>query len=66
MKNEDAIVGEKYRGINPLAVGCTYEILKKNKVTCWVKVWDDDIETRIIYKNVGYGALIKKQKREIK
>jgi len=39
MKAEDCKLNEKYRSrVNIIANGCKYEVIKKNKITCWVKL----------------------------
>lgn len=49
---------KKYRSrINWLASNCRYEIIKKNKTTCWVRLWEDNLATDKIYKNVKYSVL---------
>lgn len=59
MKAEDCKLNEKYRSrVNIIANGCKYEIIKKNKSTCWVKLWEDGKPTNTIYKNVRYGVLV--------
>jgi len=58
MNFEDFKLNEKYKSrVNFLAIGCEYEIIKKNKKTCWVKLWEDGKETTKIYKNVQYSVL---------
>ena len=60
MKTEDYILNEKYRSrVNFIATGCTYEIIKKNKTSCWVKLWEDGKPTDTIFKNVKYSVLVK-------
>lgn len=59
MKAEDCKLNEKYRSrVNVIAPNCRYEIIKKNKTSCWVRLWDGKIHTDTIYKNVRYGILI--------
>jgi len=58
MKAEDCKLNEKYRSrVNIIAKGCKYEVIKKNKSSCWVKLWEDGKETNNIYKNIKYGVL---------
>lgn len=58
MKHKDAKIGEKYYSrVNTIAVGCEYEIIKKNKTTCWVRLWEDGKPTKTIYKNTPYRVL---------
>lgn len=58
MKESDCILGRKYRSaVNILASNCLYEVIKKNKTNCWVKLWDDGIDSGTIYKNVKYSDL---------
>lgn len=37
-----------------------YEVIKKNKTTCWVRLWENGKPTQIIYKNVRYSDLKEK------
>ena len=58
MKADDCKINEKYRSrVNNIATGCKYEIIKKNKTTCWVRLWEDEKSTNTIYKNVRYDVL---------
>jgi hypothetical protein len=58
MKAEDCKLNEKYRSrVNSIATGCKYGVIKKNKTSCWVKLWEDGKETKTIYKNVRYSVL---------
>jgi hypothetical protein len=58
MKADEYKLNEKYRSrVNIIAIGCEYEIIKKNKTTCWVKLWEDNKPTKTIYKNVRYSVL---------
>ena len=51
-------LNEKYKSkVNGIAKGCEYEIVKMNKTTCWVKLWEDGKPTDTIYKNVSYLVL---------
>lgn len=43
--------------VNTIAKGCTYKVIKKNKTTCWVQLYEDNIKTDTIYKNVRYSIL---------
>lgn len=45
--------------VNKVANDAVYEIIKLNKTTCWVRLWQDDEPTEIIYKNVKYSYLKK-------
>jgi len=47
MKKQDCKLNVRYKSINLIAKGCTYEVLKKNKTTCDVKLWEDGVETDI-------------------
>lgn len=59
MKAEDFKLNEKYRSrVNNVAPNCRYEIIKKNKTTCWVRLWDGKNQTETIYKNVRYSILM--------
>jgi len=64
MKQRDVRIGGKYHSRkNPLLIdGGTveYEVVKKNKTTCWVRLWIDGKKKKTIYKNVGYGILMEK------
>lgn len=54
----DFKLNHKYKSkVNTTAHGCVYEIVKKNKTTCWVKLWENNLPTTIIYKNVKYNIL---------
>lgn len=58
MKAEDCKLHQKYKSkINIIATGCEYEVVKKNKTSCWVHLWEDGKPTNIIYKNVRYNVL---------
>lgn len=58
MKAEDCKLHQKYKSkINIIATGCEYEVVKKNKTSCWVHLWEDGKPTNIIYKNVRYSVL---------
>lgn len=58
MKAKNCKLNEKYRSrVNSIANGCKYEVIKKNKTTCWVRLWENGKSTDIIYKNVRYGVL---------
>jgi len=62
---ENIEVGKRYKSkVNSIAVGlftyyylCEYEVVKKNKTTCWVKLWEDGTPTKTIYKNIRYSIL---------
>ncbi len=62
MKADDVklhgIYGSK---VNPFAVrnNFGYEVVKKNKTTCWVILWDGGTRTDVVYKNVPYRVLSK-------
>ena len=57
-KAADFKLNEKYKSrVNMVAKDCLYEIIKKNKSTCWVVLWDGVVETKTIYKNVKYNVL---------
>lgn len=59
MKAENCKLNEKYRSkVNSIAKNCKYEIIKKNKTSCWVKLWDNGKPTNTIYKNVRYDVLV--------
>ena len=53
-KMKDFEVGQKYTS---KVEGLEYEITKKNKTTCWVRLWEDGKKTDVIYKNVRYSIL---------
>jgi hypothetical protein len=58
MTTEDCKLNEKYKSrVNSIAPDCRYEVIKKNKTSCWVKLWENGKETNTIYKNVRYGVL---------
>ena len=58
--SKDFKVGEKYKSNrNTLAVNCEYEILKKNNMSCNVRLWEDGSPTSTVFKNVSYSALKK-------
>jgi len=58
---ENIEVGKRYKSkVNSIAVGCEYEVVKKNKTTCWVKLWEDGAPTKTIYKNIRYSILCNK------
>ena len=58
---ENIEVGKRYKSkVNSIAVGCEYEVVKKNKTTCWVKLWEDGTPTKTIYKNIRYSILCNK------
>jgi hypothetical protein len=58
MESNNYILNKRYKSkINTIAVDCDYEIIKKNKTTCWVKLWENDEPTDIVYKNVKYSVL---------
>lgn len=58
MNPEDCKLNEKYRSeVNSIAYGCEYEVIKKNKTSCWVRLWEDGKPTNTIYKNVSYSVL---------
>ena len=41
MKAEDCKLNEKYRSrVNVIAPNCRYEIIKKNKTSCWATTVD--------------------------
>lgn len=51
-------IGERYKSkINTVAINCSYEVIKKFKTVCWVKLWEKNKSTSIIYKNVRYSIL---------
>jgi len=53
------ILGAKLKSkINYLAKHCKYEIIKLNKTTCHVRLWEEDNPTEIIYKGIRYHTLI--------
>ena len=55
---ENIEIGKRYKSkVNSIAFGCEYEVVKKNKTTCWVKLWEDGTPTKTIYKNVRYSIL---------
>ena len=52
-------LNKRYRSkVNNIAVNCTYEIIKMNKTTCWVQLWEDNIKSDIVYKNIPYRILV--------
>jgi hypothetical protein len=58
MKADNVVLNEKYKSrVNTIAHGCEYEVVKKNKTNCWVRLWEDGVQTDTIYKNVRYGVL---------
>lgn len=60
MSKEEFKINEKYRSrVNNVATQCEYEIIKKNKTTCWVRLWEEGKPTEVIYKNVRYNILRK-------
>lgn len=60
-KAETFNLNEKYKSrVNNIAKGCEYEIIKKNKTTCWVKLWEDGVEKDTIYKNIPYSTFFPK------
>lgn len=54
---KDFEVGKKYTSNQNHIKGLEYEITKKNKTTCWVRLWEDGKKTDVIYKNVRYSIL---------
>ena len=63
MKQEDVKVGKKYLSKkNPLSKKrCyEYEVVKKNKTTCWVRLWIGGVRKKTVYKNVEYRILSEK------
>lgn len=53
-------LNERYfSSVNPSS-GLEYEVVKKNKTTCWVRLWQDGEPTETIYKNIPYKILKKK------
>jgi len=58
MTFNDAKIGNKYRSrVNTIATNCRYEIIKMNKTTCHVRLWENNKPTDTIYKGVRYSVL---------
>ena len=58
MKADNVELNKLYRSrVNVLATGCKYEVIKKNKTSCWVRLWENGKITDTIYKNVRYSVL---------
>lgn len=57
-RSEQFVLNKKYRSKNKFATGCLYEIIKKTKTYCTVRLWEDGKATETIYKKIPYGALI--------
>jgi hypothetical protein len=60
MKENEVKVGKRYLSKkNPLSEkgGSEYEVVKKNKTTCWIRLWMDGKRKETIYKNVEYRIL---------
>jgi hypothetical protein len=60
MKENEVKIGKRYLSKkNPLSEkgGSEYEVVKKNKTTCWVRLWSNGVRKNTIYKNVEYRIL---------
>jgi len=60
MKENEVKIGKRYLSKkNPISKkGETeYEVVKKNKTTCWVRLWIGGKRKETIYKNVEYRIL---------
>ncbi len=68
MKADEVKLNEVYCSAeNPIAIAsnCRYEVIKKNKTTCWVKLVSSnfiDLDGKTIYKNIPYRSLAKIKK----
>ncbi len=49
--------GQIYKGVNTIAHGCTYKVIRVNKTTCWVRLLQDGKPTNTIYKGVRFHHL---------
>ena len=63
MKASEAEIGMMCTSINTLTVKDGYKIIKKNKTTCWVQFYECGEIPGMIYKNIRYSILTKKDER---
>ena len=59
MKAVEAKVGMICKSrVNPIARGCTYEILECKKTVCRVRLYENGKPTEVTYKSVPYRVLV--------